>query len=132
MSILKKIIIKESKGKSNNIAGLFNFVREINTSYQKSLSETFERYQKVHKKLEQLETELSKDYKLSKLDYDFQLINDEDNNNFKEIQLEIDFVFENDNIDENKIDKLCQTLFGKFFTNGVLSKNKYNLYLVIK
>ena len=132
MSILKKIIIKESKGKSNNIAGLFNFVREINTSYQKSLSETFERYQKVHKKLEQLETELSKDYKLSKLDYDFQLINDEDNNNFKEIQLEIDFVFENDNIDENKIDELCQTLFGKFFTNGVLSKNKYNLYLVIK
>jgi len=132
MSILKKIIIKESKGKSNNIAGLFNFVREINTSYQKSLSETFDKYQKVHKKLEQLEIELYKDYKLSKLDYDFQLINDEDNNNFKEIQLEIDFVFENDNIDENKIDKLCQTLFGKFFTNGVLSKNKYNLYLVIK
>jgi uncharacterized protein YaaN involved in tellurite resistance len=132
MSILKKIIIKESKGKSNNIAGLFNFVREINASYQKSLSETFDKYQKVHKKLEQLEIELSKDYKLSKLDYDFQLINDEDNNNFKEIQLEIDFVFENDNIDENKIDKLCQTLFGKFFTNGVLSKNKYNLYLVIK
>ena len=132
MSILKKIIIKDSKGKSNNIAGLFNFVREINASYQKSLSETFDKYQKVHKKLEQLEIELSKDYKLSKLDYDFQLINDEDNNNFKEIQLEIDFVFENDNIDENKIDKLCQTLFGKFFTNGVLSKNKYNLYLVIK
>ena len=132
MSILKKIIIKESKGKSNNIAGLFNFVREINASYQKSLSETFDKYQKVHKKLEQLEIELYKDYKLSKLDYDFQLINDEDNNNFKEIQLEIDFVFENDNIDENKIDKLCQTLFGKFFTNGVLSKNKYNLYLVIK
>lgn len=132
MSILKKIIIKESKGKSNNIAGLFNFVREINASYQKSLSETFDKYQKVHKKLEQLEIELSKDYKLSKLDYDFQLINDEDNNCFKEIQLEIDYVFESDNIDEDKIDDVCQNLFGRMFINGVLMKNKYNLYLIIK
>lgn len=132
MSILKNILIKESKGKVNNTAGLFNIVRDINNSYTKSLSEIFEKYNKVHKKLEQLEAEIAKDYKVSKLDYDFQLINDEDNNCFKEIQLEIDYVFESDNIDEDKIDDVCQNLFGRMFINGVLMKNKYNLYLIIK
>lgn len=132
MSILKNILIKESKGKVNNTAGLFNIVRDVNNSYSKSLSEIFEKYNKAHKKLEQLEDEIIKTYKFTKLDYNFQLINDEENNCFKEIQLEIDYVFEDDKIDENKIDELCQTLFGRIFINGVLVKNKYSLYLIIK
>jgi hypothetical protein len=132
MSILKNILIKESRGKVNNTAGLFNIVRDVNNSYSKSLSEIFEKYNKAHKKLEQLEDEIIKTYKFTKLDYNFQLINDEENNCFKEIQLEIDYVFEHDKIDENKIDELCQTLFGRIFINGVLVKNKYSLYLIIK
>lgn len=127
-----KNILKESKGKSNNIAGLFNEIRNIKNSYTKSLTDIFLKYDKAHKKLEQIESELLKEYKINKIDYDFQLITDTDNNNFKEIQIELDIYFDSDNVSEDKIDELFENLFGRMFINGYYKNKKYNVYINIK
>lgn len=127
-----KNILKESKGKSNNVAGLFNEIRNIKNSYTKSLTDIFLKYDKAHKKLEQIESELLKEYKINKIDYDFQLITDTDNNNFKEIQIELDIYFDSDNVSEDKIDELFENLFGRMFINGYYKNKKYNVYINIK